>query len=483
MLMIKKNTLEMKKQITIKALLALWVLMCPIFILAQPKMAVKVIPKAHIEGILGAGRADQTIHLRHFNGIDVPVKVDAKGHFSTDVFLAEPGFYKLDGLGALYLSPGDQLRLQLDKDGLYLFSGKGSAANTIYSGLKKSISGFLPYSEKTGLTAEAYQMDVPLFMQKIADFEAYSEKAVSKVPDPFFREIAMKDLRCFDNSLLYSCSRGEGSNLRKLDSTLKKQIADRVFYNLDPNDVKLFQNSENYRTAVELKIKYLMYTKIGSADMRNKEAKILMERKTAIELIREPYILDHFKCLYSIALIKAVPSARQDSIYKDFMAGNFTAAHKAEVERTYRKQIDYGDNGTAPDFSYEDVHGKKVKLSDLRGKYVYIDIWATWCGPCKAQIPYLAKLETDYHGKNIQFLSISIDEIKDKGKWADFVKEQRLGGIQVMADNAIQSDFIQKFGINAIPRFILIDPKGKIVSANAKRPGDPEIRKDLNALL
>ena len=108
---------------------------------------------------------------------------------------------------------------------------------------------------------------------------------------------------------------------------------------------------------------------------------------------------------------------------------------------------------------------------------------ATWCGPCKAEIPHLKKIEADYHDKNIVFVSISVDKQKDWGKWEQYVREHDMKGIQLVADNAFESDFIKKMNINAIPRFILIDPSGKIISANALRPSNQELRDLLNKLL
>ena len=141
-------------------------------------------------------------------------------------------------------------------------------------------------------------------------------------------------------------------------------------------------------------------------------------------------------------------------------------------------------NGSdSPQFDYENHKGGKTKLADLKGKYVYIDNWATWCGPCRAEIPSLKKVEEKYHGKNIEFVSISIDEQKDHEKWQKFVTDKQLGGIQLFADKNWSSDFIRAFGINSIPRFILIGPDGKVVDADAKRPSDPALQTQLDALL
>ncbi|GIR11785.1 MAG: hypothetical protein CM15mP23_03600 [Cryomorphaceae bacterium] len=70
-------------------------------------------------------------------------------------------------------------------------------------------------------------------------------------------------------------------------------------------------------------------------------------------------------------------------------------------------------------------------MSSFKGSLVYVDVWATWCGPCKAEIPYLKSLEQDYHEQNIIFLSVSVDTNKDE--WLKMVKEEELGGVQLWA--------------------------------------------------
>lgn len=137
----------------------------------------------------------------------------------------------------------------------------------------------------------------------------------------------------------------------------------------------------------------------------------------------------------------------------------------------------------SPSFDYENHKGGKTKLEDLRGKYVYIDVWATWCGPCIAEIPHLKKVEVKYHGKNIEFVSISVDTEKDYEKWKKMVVAKELGGIQLFADKNWTSDFIKAYGINAIPRFILIGPDGKVIKADAARPSSASLTELLDSLL
>lgn len=134
---------------------------------------------------------------------------------------------------------------------------------------------------------------------------------------------------------------------------------------------------------------------------------------------------------------------------------------------------------------YENINGEKTSLSDLQGKYVYVDVWATWCGPCKAEIPALKKVEKQYHGKNIAFVSMSIDDDRSHGgswekaneDWKKMVIEKELGGIQIFAPKGWESKFVQDYKINGIPRFILIDPKGNIVTPSAPRPSSEELIK------
>ncbi len=141
------------------------------------------------------------------------------------------------------------------------------------------------------------------------------------------------------------------------------------------------------------------------------------------------------------------------------------------------------NNTKAPAFDYENHAGGKTKLEDLKGKYVYIDVWATWCGPCRQEIPSLKAIEEKYHGKNIAFVSISVDAEKDHEKWRTFVSDKALGGIQLFADKSWNSDFTKAFAINSIPRFILIDPNGMVVDADAARPSNPKLQQQLDKLL
>lgn len=135
----------------------------------------------------------------------------------------------------------------------------------------------------------------------------------------------------------------------------------------------------------------------------------------------------------------------------------------------------------ALDFTYPDLAGKKVSLSDFKGKVVLVDVWATWCGPCKKEIPALKKLEEEMRGKEIVFMSVSVDEEKDYQKWKDFVAKEELKGVQLFASG--WSEIAKNYDIKGIPRFMVFDQQGNIVSIDAPRPSSRELRIQLDALL
>jgi thiol-disulfide isomerase/thioredoxin len=122
----------------------------------------------------------------------------------------------------------------------------------------------------------------------------------------------------------------------------------------------------------------------------------------------------------------------------------------------------------SPGFRASDVDGKEYTLADFRGRYVYIDMWATWCGPCRREMPYLKALEEEFADAQIVFLGLSID--KDKQAWENMVREGGLTGIQLYL--GLQSRFQEAYRIESIPRFILLDKEGRIIENDMSRPSE-----------
>ena len=151
-----------------------------------------------------------------------------------------------------------------------------------------------------------------------------------------------------------------------------------------------------------------------------------------------------------------------------------TDTMQARYARALKKLSTYKKGDKAYNFSYPALNGDSVSLASLKGKVVLVDVWATWCGPCKAELPHLKKLEESLRDKDIAFVSISVDEEKDKEKWKQFVEKEQLKGIQLYANG--WSEFTKYYDIHGIPRFLVFDQEGKIVTVDSPRPSNAELK-------
>jgi len=268
---------------------------------------------------------------------------------------------------------------------------------------------------------------------------------------------------------------------KKLSAAEKDAIEKSIYHDLDLNNEMLYRSSKHYKDLLSSKIDYLAYGKkydnIRDSIQNDDKVKLIL----LDSLITSTYIKERFAYRFTLnAIKKAKKSEDVSDVYQSFLNMANDEKQTAEIKTAYQNLSETLANKSAPDFKYENLQGQLVSLKDFKGNYVYIDIWATWCGPCIAEIPSLKKLEKSFEGKKIKFVSISVDVSAHKQKWADFVKNNNLGGVQLLADRDFNSEFIKTFGITTIPRFILIDPEGKIIDNNAKRPSDEKLSTQLN---
>ncbi len=149
------------------------------------------------------------------------------------------------------------------------------------------------------------------------------------------------------------------------------------------------------------------------------------------------------------------------------------------VNDKYVKYAMVDDGSLAPDFEGVTIGGRVVRLSDFEGKYLYIDVWATWCGPCKHELPYFEILKEEYKGRNIEFISVSID--KSRFAWENMVREKNMQGHQLFVNGDFDSSFAALYSVKAVPQFILIDPQGQIIDLTARHPSG-RVREDLAML-
>ncbi|MBP1613128.1 MAG: TlpA family protein disulfide reductase [Bacteroidetes bacterium] len=148
------------------------------------------------------------------------------------------------------------------------------------------------------------------------------------------------------------------------------------------------------------------------------------------------------------------------SLFTSNAMANFVGEQKVSI-------LKQGD--ACPDFAFRDTADNKISISSLKGHYVFIDVWASWCYPCRKELPYLESLEDEMKDKNIYFLSLSLD--KSLWRWKGALSGLKMKGLQW---NVLDDDFEKVFDIATIPRFILLDSTGKIIQIRMTAPSKKE---------
>ena len=139
----------------------------------------------------------------------------------------------------------------------------------------------------------------------------------------------------------------------------------------------------------------------------------------------------------------------------------------AQIESDYNSYVQFSENNEAPEIALNNPQGKEMKLSDLRGKYVLIDFWASWCGPCRKENPNVVRLYNKYKNENFDIYSVSLD--KDRDKWMKAIAADGLVWDHHVSDLKYwDSEVVSKYQIKGIPFTVLIDPKGKIIETKLR---------------
>ena len=382
------------------------------------------------------------------------IDIDPKGAFSVDLKGLSEGVYsfhdKKEG-SDLYFVPGKAIHMTVNTaefDESISYSGPGAAASNLLA--KQILKDEVAYKNR----ADFYAQD-----------EAAFSAAIDKIEKDGLQELnSIKDLPT------------DFVNAQKRNLELEKLISIHRFgssFRQDLTGDTSFQPSAEFSKPLE-KVNLDLEDEFKNNARYNQLVQIMLQKGTIKEsLARLSNIKsDDIKAsiLYGLKSKLKPESATLEEDYKTLMAYSTEKEYTQEVEELYQRSKALAKGSPSPAFEFENRYGKMVKLEDLRGKNVYVDVWATWCGPCKEEIPDLKKLEAEYHNKKIAFVSLSVDKMKDKEKWLSMIQEKELGGVQLLSDSDWKTDFIQDYGIKSTPRFILLDHEGMIVSADAPRP-------------
>jgi len=185
--------------------------------------------------------------------------------------------------------------------------------------------------------------------------------------------------------------------------------------------------------------------------------------------VKNPKIKE--RLIYSYTLQNLKKTDAVNDFYLKFKTFSKDSLHKEKIKAVFTEMNRLKPGQPAPDFELVNDKGQKVKLSDFKGNYVYIDVWATWCRPCMAEMPYLEKLKEKYKNAKIVFIGVNMNDFKTD--WLNYLKKFKPKGVQLYAGDT--PNFADLYQVSSVPKSILINPAGRISTANAPRPSETEL--------
>lgn len=412
-----------------------------------------------ISGTVKGGNSPYLICMKNVNSdnpINDTIAIGKDGSFSKAVKTEKPGLayfvYPDIGSTMLFLEDGGNttLNVTIGKGNDYTLnsiSGTNSECPHLMDLINDGLYDPWPFE----------RIDKMSFAEYRTEFLAVEDSIKTEVNKS--ESLAMRRfLLDYINSLVPSCLYRYGwSNANQSDPSFNAFVE-----SFDRNDIENSDKTSNY-------IRWYMKQHPFDKDSNRTIAYFKMLK----DIIRNQEVVDAFSTEMMENNIKEAPAnlAESFSFYKSIVSD------KSEMERLqplYDHYVKLIPGAEAADFTMTDTKGKEWHLTDLRGKAVYIDCWATWCGPCCAEIPYMEKLYDHFkNDKRIELISISLDN--NKAKWEKKLKADTPKWKQFICPDNFNSTLTKNYDIDAIPRFLFFDKEGKVISLDAPRPSAENI--------
>ena len=411
------------------------------------------------------------------NDFEKSLTISENGTFSDTLKIVNNGFYSMRigrESSPVYLTKGASVTVTLNT--------KEFDESLVYTGDVASENNYLAakylLSEEGMAIDKMYSLDENEFLTEINNLNDSYSSLLSSTKE-LSSEFILKETKELEYAHINNLENYQDYNRyfsKNSDFVVSENYYDSI-KDFNYSDLEAYNSSKAYKALVETH--FYRIAKI------NQEKNGSNEALSYLQVINSSYPdgkeKDELMTNFLRYGMKADNSLEE--VYATYKKANPTSENLPKITERYNLLKSLTPGKTSPTFTYENHKGGETSLEDLKGKIVYVDVWATWCGPCKREIPFLKQLDKDFHGKDVAFVSISIDEKKDYEAWRTMVTEKELGGYQLMADNDWKSKFVADYGIKGIPRFILIDKEGNIINSDAPRPSSSKIRETLDGLL
>jgi len=401
------------------------------------------------------------------------------GKFTTQFEIKDPAFYTFRigrESSTFFLEPGQSLGIFVDAeefDESIQYTGTGSESSNYLA------AKYLHQEQQLIGADSLYRMDESAFLDQLSKNENDGYRFLESYNPGLSKNfVVLEKVNIeFDQKnylLTYESAHAHYAGIEgfKASEKLNKLIED---INLNQSSyigspsfsrfVTSFISSEGYKLSTTEE----KYSKLGNNGMIKASLDLIsstisnaeVQAHTTDKIIKQT--LSYSSALGIEPFIKEIQSLTQNQTTYDL------------IDKSLNEWGHLAEGMPAPDFDGMTIDGKSVKLSDLLGKNVYIDVWATWCGPCLREQSALFELEEKYkNNKNLAFMGVSIDS--DKDAWTKMVAENDMKGEQIFTEGAWKSVICTDYLIKGIPRFILVDKKGNIIDSDAPRPSSDQIK-------